>query len=162
MGRLVGLVLALVVAHLAAAQMLYNPNDERFKSLYLEKVQTDYKVQKSEFERQKLLHDKGLISEKEFSESDANFKNAQITYQQAILSIAFEQPHITIEKAVKYQSRDGKKRVRLTMKNTTAGLIEGNKVQLEDFGGIRTDQIANVYVSLLNAQHSIASNPSEA
>ena len=35
--------------------MIYNPNDERFKSLYLEKMQTDYKVQKQEFERQKCL-----------------------------------------------------------------------------------------------------------
>lgn len=147
---------------LSWAQMLYNPNDERFKSLYLEKVQNDYKLQKEDFKRQKMLHDKGLISDKEFNQSDAAFKSAQITYQQAILSLAFEQPHITIERAIKYQARDGKKRVRLTLKNTTGGLVEGRKINLEDFEGIRTDQISNVYVSLVNEQHAIISRPYEA
>ena len=145
-----------------AAQMLYNPNDERFKSLYLERVQNDYKLQKEEFKRQTLLHDKGLISEREFQQSDAAFKSAQITYQQAILSLAFEQPHITIDRGVKYQGKDGKKHVRLTLRNTTGGLIEGKKIELEDFEGIRTDRISNVYVSLLNDQQAIISRPYEA
>jgi NPCBM-associated, NEW3 domain of alpha-galactosidase len=144
-----------------SAQMLYNPNDERFKSLYLEKVQNDYKLQKEEFSRQQMLYDKKLISEKEFRESEASFKSAQITYQQAILSLAFEQPHITIEKGIKYQSKDGKKRVRLTLMNTTGGLVEGKKIDLEDFQGIRTDQISNVYVSLLNDKNAIVSQPYE-
>ncbi len=155
-------MLMFFTTQIAQSQMLYNPNDERFKNLYLEKVQTDYKLQKSEFERQKMLHDKGLISEKEFSESEAIFKTAQITYQQAILSLAFEQPHITIEQAIKYQSKDGKKRVRLTLNNTTGGLLEGEKVDLTDFQGIRTDQISNVYISLANEQHAIISKPYEA
>ena len=162
MGRLVGLALALVVAHFAAAQMLYNPNDERFKSLYLEKTQSDYRMQKQDFQRQKLLHDKGLISERDYSQSEASFKAAQITYQQAILSLAFEQPHITIDNGVKYQGKDGKKRVRLTLRNTTGGLIEGKKIELEDFEGIKTDRIANVYVSLLNETKAIVSKPYEA
>jgi hypothetical protein len=157
------LVLVLLLwAPAALAQMLYNPNDERFKSLYLEKVLSDYKVQKEEYKRQKLLFDKGLISQKEYSQSEANFKSAQITYQQAVLSLAFEQPHITIDRGIKYQSKDGKKRVRLTLRNTTGGLVEGRKLELEDLEGIRTDRISNVYVSLLNEQNSIISRPYEA
>ena len=97
MRRIAPIAAALILCtHAALAQMLYNPNDERFKAMYLEKVQTDYKVQKTEFERQKLLHDKKLISEKEFAESEASFKNAQITYQQAILSIAYDQPQVRV------------------------------------------------------------------
>jgi hypothetical protein len=142
--------------------MLYNPNDERFKSLYLEKVLSDYKVQKEEFKRQSLLHEKGLISQREYAQSEANFKSAQITYQQAVLSLAFEQPHITIDRGIKYQSKDGRKRVRLTLRNTTGGLVEGRKLELEDLEGIRTDRISNVYVSLLNEQTSIVSRPYEA
>ncbi len=161
-GRAACLGLALLIAQLAAAQMLYNPNDERFKSLYLEKTQSDYRMQKQDFQRQKLLHDKGLISERDYSQSEASFKAAQITYQQAILSLAFEQPHITIDNGIKYQGKDGKKRVRLTMRNTTGGLIEGRKIELEDFEGIRTDRIANVYVSLLNDAKAIVSKPYEA
>ena len=161
-GRAACLGLALLIAQLAAAQMLYNPNDERFKSLYLEKTQSDYRMQKQDFQRQKLLHDKGLITERDYSQSEASFKAAQITYQQAILSLAFEQPHITIDNGIKYQGKDGKKRVRLTMRNTTGGLIEGRKIELEDFEGIRTDRIANVYVSLLNDAKAIVSKPYEA
>lgn len=162
MTRVITIFLMVICVTHATAQMLYNPNDERFKNLYLEKVQADYKVQKEEFERQKLLHDKGLISEKEFSQSEDVFKNAQVTYQQAILSLAFEQPHISIERAVKYQSKDGKKRVRLTLVNTTGGLGQGQKIDLEDFQGINPDQISNVYVSLINDQHAIISMPYEA
>ncbi len=157
-----GAAVFLILSQTVAGQMLYNPNDERFKSLYLEKVQSDYKVQKQEYSRQKLLHEKSLISEKEYNESESRFKSAQITYQQAILSLAFEQPHITIDKGIKYQSREGKKKVRLVLRNTTGGLVEGKHVDLEDFEGIRTDRISNVYVSLLNDQNAIVSRPYEA
>lgn len=142
-------------------QFLYNPNDERFKSLYLEKVQSDYEVQSEEFNRQKILHEKGLISDKEFQISEANFKSAQITYQQAILSLAFEQPHIVIDNAVKYQSQDGKIKVRLTLRNTTSGIIPGKKVEETALGGISTDVISNVYVSLLNDVNAVVSQPYE-
>jgi len=142
--------------------MFYNPNDERFKSLYLEKVQSDYKLHKGEFNRQKMLFEKQLISEKEYKESEARFKTAQITYQQAILSLAFEQPHITIDKGIKYQSRDGKKKVKLVLRNSTGGLLEGRKIELEEFEGVHTDRISNVYVSLLNDQNAIISRPYEA
>ena len=145
-----------------AQNIFYNPNDERFKSLYLEKAMSDYRVQKKEFERQKSLFAKSLISEREFNDSEGRFKSAQITYQQAVLSLAFDQPHISIDKAVKFQSRAGKKMVRLTLRNTTGGLVEGRKVELEDLEGVRTDQIANVYVSLLNDKNSIISQPYEA
>ncbi|HTS00769.1 MAG TPA: NEW3 domain-containing protein [Bacteroidota bacterium] len=163
MRRITHPALAIILGVLqAASQMLYNPNDERFKSLYLEKTLSDYRMQKADFQRQKLLHDKGLISERDFSQSEAAFKSAQITYQQAILSLAFEQPHISIDNGIKYQARDGKKHVRLTLRNTTGGLIEGKKIELDDLQGIRTDRIANVYVSLLNDARAIVSKPYEA
>jgi uncharacterized membrane protein len=40
--------------------------------------------------------------------------------------------------------------------------VEGKKIELEDFEGIRTDRIANVYISLLNDQKAIISRPYEA
>jgi len=159
------IIISLIVFNFAvhkgfSQQIYYNPNDERFKALYLEKVQSEYQVQQEEFNRQKQLHEQGLISEKEFRESAARFKNAELTYQQAILSLAFEQPHITIDKAIKYQAKNGEKRVKLTLRNTTGNLIEGRKVEF--FEGIHTDQISNVYVSLLNDQNAIISQPYEA
>jgi hypothetical protein len=155
-------IAVIIWSHLSFAQQFWNPNDERFKGLYLEKVQSDYRVQKEEFTRQKILRDKGLISEKEFTEAEPRFTTAQITYQQAIHALAFEQPHITIDQAIKYQGKDGKKRVKVTLRNTTGGLIAGRRIEIEDFEGIRTDQIANVYVSLMNDQHEIISQPYEA
>jgi hypothetical protein len=156
------LLILLLSGKIVLSQVLYNPNDERFKSLYLEKTQNDYKLQKEDFNRQKVLYEKGLIPVKEFKEAESRFKTAQLTYQQAILSLAFEQPHITIDKAIKFQSKDGKKKVRIILRNSTGGLIEGKQIQLEDFEGIRTDRIANVYISLLNDQKSIISQPYEA
>lgn len=140
----------------------YSLNDERFKNLYLDKVQSEYKFQKDEFLRQQKLHDKGLISDREFEASQTIFKNARANYQQAVLSIVFEQPHITIDRAIKYQSKEGLKRVRLTLRNTTAGLEGRRDVQLEDLEGIRMDEISNVYVSLLNDKGAIISRPYEA
>lgn len=156
------IVLVLMLLRPGICQMLYNPNDERFKSLYLEKVQSDYKLQMDTFDRQKVLFDKGLISKQEFEESEAAFKTAQVTYQQAILSIAFEQPHITIDNAVKHQSRDGKTWVKLTLRNTTGSIVADKETKAEDFEDIRTDQIANIYVSLLNDNHAVVSQPYEA
>lgn len=158
---LISLLLILTAERGSAQYAVTNPNDERFKSLYLQKMQSDYKMQKQEFERQKLLLSKGLISQKEFESSEASFNTAKITYQQAILSLAFEQPHITIDEGIKYQARDGKKKVRLILRNSTGGLIDGKSIQIEDFEGISTDRIANVYVSLLNDQHAIVSRPYE-
>lgn len=160
-GILVAVLVFFPSIAIAQQSYFYNQNDERFKSLYAEKVQSDYKVQKAEFERQKTLYERGLISEREYFQGEANFKTAHINYQQAILALAFEQPHITIDKAVKYQDRTGRKKVRLTLRNTTGGLIEDHQIDLEDFEGIRTDQIANVYVSLLNDAQSIVSQPYE-
>ena len=157
------LLFSLVLGAQAFGQgTVYSLNDERFKSLYLEKVQSDYKFQKEEFLRQKKLHDKGLISDRDFEASQANFQTARATYQQAVLSIVFEQPHITIDQAIKYQSREGKKRVRLGLRNTTSGLEGSKDIQLEDLEGIRMDQITNVYVSLLNDKGAIISRPYEA
>lgn len=157
------LLCALTLVQMAISQAIfYNPNDERFKSLYLEKVQSDYRVQKQSFIRQQKLYEKGLISEQEFRQSENAFKNAQVTYQQAVLSLAFEQPHISIDRAVKYQSQGGKKKVRLTLRNATAGIVEGKSVDIEDFHGVRTDRISNVYISLLNDRHAIVSQPYEA
>lgn len=156
------LYMVLVGFGMLHAQQYWNPNDERFKSLYLEKAQNDYKLQKLEHQRQIQLHQKKLISDREFQEAEAQFNNALITFQQAILSLAFEQPHITIDRGVKYQARDGKKRVKLTLRNTTGGLVEGRKITLEDFEDIRTDQVANVYVSLINDDNAIVSMPYEA
>ncbi len=143
-------------------QMLYNPNDERFKSLYLEKVQSDYRLQKETFNRQKILSDKGLISKQEFEQSEAAFKTAQITYQQAVLSLAFEQPHITIDKAVKHQSQSGKTWVKLTLRSATGGIVSSRDTAFEDMGSFRPDRISNVYVSLLNDDRAVIGLPYEA
>jgi len=158
----IGIFVLLVYARPSTGQLLYNPNDERFKSLYLEKVESDYKLQSDTFDREKILYGKGLVSKQEFEESQAAFRNAKITYQQAILALAFEQPHITIDRAVKYQSDDGKTWVKLTLRNTTSGMPRDVKSQVEDFSDIATDQIDNVYVSLLNDNHAVVGQPYEA
>jgi hypothetical protein len=161
MCRLV-LVFFLVLSRAGFSQVLYNPNDERFKSLYLEKVQSDYRLQRETFDRQEILFSKGLISNQDFEQSQAAFKTAQVTYQQTVLSLAFEQPHITIDKAIKHQSQNGKTWVKLTLRNTTGGSLPSQDTTFEDIGGLPTDRIANVYVSLLNDDQAVVCQPYEA
>jgi hypothetical protein len=153
----------LLVPALAFAQMPGPTlSDERFRSLNAERIQTEYLAQKTDFELQKAMYGRGLTSEREFRQAEAKFKTAQIAYQLAMLSLVFELPHITIDQAVKYQAKDGKKRVRLTLRNTTGGVMEGQPDALVDVEGIRTDRITSVYVSLLNDTNSIISQPYEA
>ncbi|HEX9005915.1 MAG TPA: NEW3 domain-containing protein [Bacteroidota bacterium] len=73
------LILMLAVQS-AAAQLLYNPNDERFKSLYLEKVQSDYKVQKDEFDRLNLPRQVTY----DFLEAQTNARLSQVKFSQDV------------------------------------------------------------------------------
>jgi len=149
------------LSFIGRAQQLYNPNDDRFKNLYLEKVQSDYRIQYSDFERQQKMKEKGLISDKEFQEARSRYITSKITYQQAILSLLFEQPHIMIDKAIKFQAENGKMKVRLILRNTTSGIIPGQKLDDIDIDILQTDIISNVYVSIQNDVGVIVSQPYE-
>jgi len=102
--------------------------------------------------------EKGLIARDRFEQIKASYLNEEITYQQAMLRVIFDQPHILIETAVKYQAEDGQKRVRLALQNTTGGVADYEKlVQTDDTlfdESLKPDKINNVFISLHEAKPS--------
>ena len=153
-------------------------NDETFLILALKKQKAAYDLAKSEYQSALELVKRELISREEFEKTKASFIN-QINYQQAMLRVIFDQPHILIEKAVrrsttsrrcfgssstnptvieeavKYQAQDGKKRVRLSLKNTTGGVADYEKLVETDADvfdpSLQPDKINNVFISLHEA-----------
>ncbi len=143
----------------------FNQRDDKYRLLGLKRAKEAFEFSRKEFERQQDLHKKGLLSQAELDRSRVSFSDAEVNYQQSLLAVLFETQFISVERAVKYQSRDGKKHVRLTLINTSGGNAEFQKlVGMEDqlFRSLQPDIIPNIYVSIANTDNSIISQPYEA
>jgi hypothetical protein len=144
---------------------MFNQRDDQYRVLGLKRAKEAYETAKKDFDRQKMLFDKGLISQAELDRSRTNFADAEVNYQQSLLAVLFEQQYVTIAKAVKYQGKDGTKRVRLKVVNASGGSAEFRKlINLDDalFRSLQPDIINDVYVSLLNNDNAVISQPYEA
>ncbi|MBI2429154.1 MAG: hypothetical protein HYV29_10235, partial [Ignavibacteriales bacterium] len=149
----------------AQANPYFNQRDDKYRLLGLKRAKEAYEFSKKEFERQQDLFKKGLLSQAELDRARVSFSDAEVNYQQSLLAVLFETQFISVEKAVKYQTSDGKKHVRLTLINTSGGNAEFQKlVKMEDqlFRSLQPDVIPNVYVSIANTDNSIISQPYEA
>ena len=127
-------------------------NDESYLILALKKQKAKYDAARTEYTAALELMKRKLISNEEFERKKARYINEEISYQQAMLRVIFDQPHIVIEKAVKYQAEDGRKRVRLTLRNTTGGVADYEKLVESDESvfdpSLQPDKINNVFISL--------------
>ncbi len=150
---------------IAQANPYFNQRDDKYRLLGLKRAKEAYEFSKKEFERQQDLFEKGLLSQAELDRSRVSFSDAEVNYQQSLLAVLFETQFISVEKAVKYQTLDGRKHVRLTLINTSGGNAEFQKlIKMEDqlFRSLQPDVIPNVYVSIANTDNSIISQPYEA
>jgi len=160
--------LVLVVGDVLYAQgsgNMFNQRDDQYRVLGLKRAKEAFETAKKEFDRQKMLFEKGLISQAELDRSHAYFADAEVNYQQSLLAVLFEQQYVTIAKAVKYQAKDGTKHVRLKVANASGGSAEFRKlINLDDalFRSLQPDIINDVYVSLLNNDNAVISQPYEA
>ena len=94
-----------------------------------------------------------------------SFADAEVNYQQALLAVLFEKQYVAIQRAVKIQNEKGQKTVRLTIANSSGSTSEFKKlVQFNDelFRSLQPDIVHDVYVSLLNDEQAIVSQPYEA
>lgn len=143
----------------------YNQRDDQYRVLGLKRAKEAFEAARKDFERQKDLFQKGLISQAELDRTHANFSDAEVNYQQSLLAVLFEQQYVTISKAVKYQSNDGTKHVRLRVENASGGSAEFRKLlNIDDalFRSLQPDIVNNVYISLLNDANAVISQPYEA
>ncbi|KAA3631067.1 MAG: hypothetical protein DWP97_13950, partial [Calditrichaeota bacterium] len=149
----------------AQSDTYFNQRDDKYTLLGLKRAKQDYETAKTEFKRQQTLYDKKLINEYEFETAKNRFIDAEVNFQQSLLAVLFEEQYVTIDKAVKYQAEDGSKHARVTLANTSGGTAEFQKLlNIDDklFRTLQPDVIPNVYVSILNQDQAIISQPYEA
>ena len=159
------LIPALPQSLFAQSGTYYNQRDDQYRVLGLKRAKEMYEVARKEYDRQKELHTRGLISQAELDRAMGNFADAEVNYQQSLLAVLFEQQYISITRAVKYQSPDGNKHVRLRVENASGGSAEFRKLlNLDDklFQSLQPDLINNVYISVLNNENAIIGQPYEA
>ena len=141
----------------------FNQRDDQYRLLGLKRAKEAYEVARTEYERQKALFEKGLITEAALDGAHMVYSDAEVNYQQSLLAVLFEKQYVSVNSAIKYHDADGTKRVQLTLANTTGGTEEFRKlVNIEDklFRSLQPDIIHNVYISLLNEGNAIISQAS--
>jgi hypothetical protein len=142
----------------------YNPRDDQYKLLGLKRGLDAYNIARTNYERQKGLFDRGLIAKTDLERVEREYRDAEVNYQQAFLAVIYEKRYIAIQRAIKYQSSKGQRRVRITLANLTSGTNEIKRLlNIEEslYSLVQPDVITDVYVSLLNEQGAIISQPYE-
>lgn len=160
------IMVALLVADTFAQNYApnFNERDNEYRLLGLKRAKEAYEVARADYDRQKQLYDKGLVTDLDLEQTRRAFSDAEVNYQQSLLAVLFEKQYISVAKAVKYQAEDGLKHVRLTLANASGGTAEFQKLlNIEDelFRSLQPDVIPNVYVSILNDDGAIISRPYE-
>ena len=143
----------------------FNQRDDQYRLLGLKRAKEAYEVARDDYERQKELFSRQLISNIELERARGSYSEAEVNYQQSLLAVLFEEQYISVTEAIKYQAKDGKKHVRLTLANTSGGSEEFRQlVDVDDklFRSLQPDVTHNIYVSLLNDDNAIISQPYEA
>lgn len=162
---LCSLAVLLTAGVLSAQYNSFNQRDDKYRLLGLKRAKEYFEVVRKEYDRQKDLFEKGLISETELDRAKNTYADAEVNYQQSLLSVLFEQQYVSVDRAVKYQAQDGSKHVRLTVANASGSSEEYRKLLgLDDqlFRSLQPDLIQNIYVSLYNDDGAIISQPYEA
>jgi uncharacterized membrane protein len=149
----------------AQSQVPFNQRDDQYRLLGLKRAREAYNMARAEYERQKDLFDRDLLTQAALERARSMYADAEVNYQQSLLAVLFEQQYVSILEAVKYQGDDGRKRVRLKVANMSGGSAEFRQlVEVDDelFRSLQPDVVHNVYVSILNSEGAIISQPYEA
>jgi len=165
--RMILILLALLAVDTFAQGYMpnFNQRDNEYRLLGLKRAKDAYEVALADYDRQKQLFDKGLITALELEQIRRQYSDAEVNYQQSLLAVLFEEQYVSVSKAVKYHSDDGLKHVRITLINASGGTAEFQKLlNIEDelFRSLQPDVIPNVYVSIMNEDGAIISRPYEA
>ncbi len=133
-------------------QSLFNPRDDQYRLLGLIRAKAELEQAQSEFQSLEKEHDSGIISSNEVEKARVRMESARVNYLQQSLAVIFEQPHVLIEKAVKYQGPNGGKFVRLTLRNTAGSSVESERladlIDEDILGQLQPDRLRSVFVSL--------------
>lgn len=134
--------------------------------LDLKKARATYEAAKQQFENDTRLYNEQAISANDFTKSRNTLLSSEVDYQKLILQLISQQSYVIIERAVKYQNRNGERRVKVTLKST----LEGNEEYLSQFKEhfdvftpeMRGGKVYNIFVSLVDiTDQTIIGSPYE-
>ncbi len=160
-----------LVIPLIAILFIYPPTsqgqeDQASILLDLKKARASYEIAKQKLENDKKLYDNKAISEAEYNKSKNELLSCEVDYQKLILRVIAQQSYIIVEKATKYQTRAGERRVKVILQST----MEGNQEYLQQFEEhfdiftpeMRSSKIYNIFISLINLEdQTIIGSPYE-
>jgi hypothetical protein len=136
---------------------------QTLKLLALKKAQLHLERLRGEFDMALKLKEGGLISEQEFVQRRTEYLQAQVSYQEALISFMGSEVRVSVASAVKYQDEAGKKFVRVSLRYSSKELKELAKLNIDAKDIFPLDflqEIKDVYVSL-RSDGKIISDPYE-
>lgn len=160
-------VLILLFAFLSQSGLSQSPvgsqESQTLKLLALKRAQLQLEMRKGEFERALKLQESGLISEQDFVQKRTANLQAQVEYQEALISFMGSEARISVASAVKYQDKSGKKFVRVSLRYSSKELKQLEELSIDAKDIFPLDflrEIKDVYVSL-QSEGKIISDPYE-
>ena len=141
----------------------FNQRDDEYRMLGLKRAKAAFEMADADYLRLKNLFEEGFISEQEMIQAKQRRADAEVNYQQSLLAVIFEDQYVSVDKAIKYRKDDGSKHVKLTLINMSGGAEFNKLVQVDDklFRSLQPDVVNDIYVSLLNEDDAVISQPYE-
>lgn len=145
------LTLALSMTIAAIAQQ----GDEQKRFLEVRRRQLELQSARKQLERAERLAAQGLIPQTEVDRDRSAVDTAQLNYQQTVLALLDLQPRVSVRSAIKTQTADGRRFVRLVISNLTPTFDDSQFKLLNNFEGadpipeeLRTRIVNDIFVSL--------------
>lgn len=149
------ILLALFGAGAAFASPQTGGDEERV--LEVRRHQIGLQQARSKLARAEELARDGLVSKAELERAQAELAGIQLDYQKSLLSVLNMEPRVSVRRAVKTQSPDGRRFVQLTLSNLTPSFDDSQFRMLNNFEGaepipaaLRTRNLQDLFVSLKN------------
>jgi hypothetical protein len=142
---------------------LRSQESQTLKLLSLKRAQLQLEMRKGEFDRALKLQESGLISEQDFVQTRTAYLQAQVEFQEALISFMGSEARISVASAVKYQDNAGKKFVRVSLRYSSKELKQLEELNIDAKDIFPMDflqEIKDVYVSL-RSEGKIISDPYE-
>jgi len=129
--------------------------DEQGRFIEVRRQQINLNEARAALARTQALVEDGLIPRTDLDPARVRLEQAQLSYQNAVLSLLSLQPRLSIREAVKRQDGEGRKFVRITLQNLTPAFDDTRFQLLNNFEGadpippeLRTRDVTDVFVSL--------------
>ncbi|MDR0311695.1 MAG: hypothetical protein LBJ21_08915 [Acidobacteriota bacterium] len=135
--------------------LLAQQSAEDARLIEVRRQQINLNEMRAALARTRELVEQGVERQTELNAAQVRLEQAQLNYQNAVLSLLTLQPRLSIQEAVKRQDSEGRRFVRLTLQNLTPSFDDSRFQMLNNFEGadpippeLRTRDVTDVFVSL--------------